>query len=186
MTRRAPGEDERLARFDEVFRTLYEDVRRQATRYGAGDADDVAAEVFAAMWRRFDSVAPGAERAWVYGAVRLQAANQRRTARRQTRVASAVAGLAESQPEWAMGSTASDPHVRDALERLSHLDQEILLLATWSGLGNHEIARILDVTRAAAAVRLHRAKKRFRVAYLDRVSAPHTTPCLPSGGTHAH
>lgn len=183
MAHTQPTHDELLARFDELFRELHHDVRRQAVRHGAADADDVAAEVFAALWRRLDSVSPGAERAWAYAAVRLQASNQRRAARRQSRVAVTVAGLAESQPEWAMGSVATEPYVRDALECLSPLDQEILLLATWSGSSPSEIARILDVSRATAAVRVHRAKKRFRAAYLDRASAARVTPCIPSGGT---
>lgn len=182
MTRKSTTHDVRLARYDTVFLELYESVRRQAVRHGSLDADDVAAEVFAALWRHLDTVSPGAERAWAYAAVRLQTANQRRAARRRERLAEAVGALPEHEPDWTGGSLATDPHVRDTLACLSPADQELLLLATWSDATPSEIARILDVSRTAAAVRLHRAKRRFRAAYLATAPATGATPCIPTGG----
>jgi RNA polymerase sigma-70 factor, ECF subfamily len=52
--------------------------------------------------------------------------------------------------------------IRDALNRLSPLDRQILVLAIAEGCPRPEICRRLNVTPANLSVILHRAKARFR------------------------
>ncbi|HZC14145.1 MAG TPA: sigma-70 family RNA polymerase sigma factor, partial [Thermoleophilaceae bacterium] len=55
-----------------------------------------------------------------------------------------------------------------ALAGLSDGDREVLLLAAWDGLSTAEVGAVLDCSRPAAKVRLHRAKRRLR-AELERL-----------------
>jgi RNA polymerase sigma-70 factor (ECF subfamily) len=52
--------------------------------------------------------------------------------------------------------------VREALDRLSASDSEILTLVAWEGMTPREIAGILRLPPSVVSVRLHRAKKRLR------------------------
>ena len=172
---------ERLARFDAAFRDHYDVVRRHASRSGSVDCDDIAAECFAALWRRLDSVTLGLERAWLLGASRKLTANERRSARRRDALSEEIGANtvdAPADPSELTGST--DPLVERVLGMLSAGDREILLLEAWDGLDRAEIAHMIGLTRAAAAVRLHRARWRFRQEYerschLLTVPAPTTT-----------
>jgi len=115
------------------------------------------------VWRRLDDV-PGDERqiAWVYGVARRVLANQYRGADRRRRLDERMAVTA---------TPAADPDlglVHEALDRLRPDDREILTLSAWDDLDNDEIAVVLGITAAAAAVRLHRARRRLAVE-LDRV-----------------
>ena len=136
-------------------------------RCGASDLDDVVAESFTAMWRRLEAIEPRAERAWLLSAVRKQTANQRRAATRRERLADTVGATIGTQAESNPGSVTSDPAVRDALSRLNPKDQEVLLLSVWDGLNPAELSRVLGISRTAAAVRLHRARQRFRKEFSD-------------------
>ena len=56
--------------------------------------------------------------------------------------------------------------VRRALDALTERDREVLVTASWFDLSPAEAARVLGVSRPAYLVRLHRARNRFRAAYL--------------------
>jgi RNA polymerase sigma-70 factor (ECF subfamily) len=62
--------------------------------------------------------------------------------------------------------------VRVALGRLSPDKRELLLLARFQLLPYDEIARLLDTTAGAVKVRVHRALKDLRRAYLGTKEAP--------------
>jgi DNA-directed RNA polymerase specialized sigma24 family protein len=51
--------------------------------------------------------------------------------------------------------------VADALAQLSETDHEILQLSAWEDLPVPSIAQVLGCSTAAAAVRLHRARRRL-------------------------
>lgn len=176
-TPRTPRDDARLARFDRVFRERYEAVRRHAVRCGSSDPDDIAAEAFAALWRRLDDVTDGSERAWLLGAARRLVANQRRGSARRDALADAVAAHARSVPTE---PPAGDPTVAVALAALRPIDRDVLLLQVWDELEPAEIATVLGISRSAAAVRLHRARKRFREAHTAAAASP-TTPSTVGG-----
>jgi RNA polymerase sigma-70 factor (ECF subfamily) len=58
--------------------------------------------------------------------------------------------------------------VHEALARLSPADQEVLRLTAWEELGVDEVAVALGCGSRAAAMRLHRARRRLR-AEIDRM-----------------
>jgi RNA polymerase sigma factor (sigma-70 family) len=163
----------REQRFEELFREHYGAVRGYALRRIPGDlAQDVVSETFLVAWRRLDDV-PADALPWLYGVARRVVANQRRSADRGTalerRVAANAAANARSTD---IGEGLGEGEiVRAALARLSDRDREALMLVAWHGLSGARAARAAGCTRAAFAVRLHRARARLRVE-LDSPAPP--------------
>ena len=143
-----------------VFERLYQefgpDVLAFCRRRVASDvADDVTAETFLVVWRRLSDV-PRAPRGWLIGVARLTLANQQRGARRRDAL------IARIGRERSAEINSADPRpLIEALNRLSDLDQEALLLSAWDGLNSKEAARVLGCTPAAFRRRLHRARRHF-------------------------
>lgn len=158
-TRRKP--DRGLERYDAFFAAHYDELRRYAYRLGADDPDDVVSESMAALWRSLSDVRGGAERAWCFSAVRRITANQRRAAGRREALHDRIG----AEPVHHVAPVSDDPVLTAALLELSVVDREILLLSAWSELGCAEIATVIGASRGAVAVRLHRARSRFRTAF---------------------
>jgi RNA polymerase sigma-70 factor (ECF subfamily) len=149
------------------FRELYADHYRPVLAYclrrlpSHSDAEDSVAEVFAVAWRRMDGVPAGSDALpWLYAVARRVVGNADRTRRRRDRLTARVATRRDAE----QGSAAADSSalVIDVLMRLRPLDQEVLRLAAWEGLQPLEIAAVLGCSPNAAAIRLHRARERFR------------------------
>jgi RNA polymerase sigma factor (sigma-70 family) len=159
-----PPADLRRARFERLYdetshKVLGYALRRVASR---DDAADVVAETFMVAWRRLEQVPVGDDaRLWLYGVARRVLANQRRGQARQARldarlrgeIVATVAGIPDQQP--------GDSPVAAALARLGDRDRELLTLIGWEELDRDQVARVLGCSRAAARVRLHRARRRF-------------------------
>ena len=162
----------RRERFESLFDDHYGAVAGYARRRsGPGDVDDVVAETFLTAWRRLEEV-PGDAKPWLLGVARRVLANQRRAASRRAALADRVAH--EPQSVTAMPESMA---VLRALAALSEGDREVLLLAAWDGLSSQEAAAVLGCSKAAAEVRLHRAKRRLRIALepLEREEVAATT-----------
>lgn len=149
-------QEDREARFAAVADTCLEPVRRYlARRTDPATAEDVLADVLLVCWRRLDDV-PEEALPWAVGVARNQLRNAERAARRRER---ATARLADEQ------RVAGDPPDTAALsEALSHLrpaDAELLRLWAWEGLQPADVATVFGISPNAAAIRLHRAKRRL-------------------------
>jgi RNA polymerase sigma factor (sigma-70 family) len=133
---------------------------------------ELAQEVFVIAWRRRREV-PDRSLPWLYGVARRLLANQWRA----RRVAAQVVPIIDADVPHQAGSSGADAIVgvadlQAALGTLTDFDQEILRLVGWEELTVSEAAQILGCTRAAAAVRLHRARRRL----LDAISTPADHP----------
>lgn len=147
---------ERQQRFERLFAAQYAAVAAYANRRASAvDADDAVAETFLVAWRRLDDV-PDEAKPWLFGVARRVLANQRRAAGRRDALYERAASTLTT------GGHAGDTQVLQALAPLSERDREILLLVAWDGLTMAEAAAALGCSRAAAKVRLHRAKHRLR------------------------
>ncbi|MBO0836886.1 MAG: sigma-70 family RNA polymerase sigma factor [Actinobacteria bacterium] len=76
-----------------------------------------------------------------------------------------------SSPDFAE-TVAERQQVVDALSLLSPLDQEAMKLVGWDDLSIAEAAVVLGCSRAALAVRLHRARQKVRRALTAAGSEP--------------
>jgi RNA polymerase sigma-70 factor (ECF subfamily) len=171
---------EQRERFELLYRELYRPISGYVLRRSdsAEDAAEAIAETFATLWRRLDSCPPDDEvRPWLFGVARKVLANQRRGERRRSalaeRLTSAV-DLAEVPVP-----AGSDGHVARAFAALSESDREVLALIAWEELTREELAVALGVSRPAARLRVHRARRRFEAALAAPVRLR-----LSEGGEH--
>ena len=164
----------RSDRFEEMFRENYAAVRAYALRRAPRDVvQDVVAETFLVAWRRLDEV-PGDPLPWLYGVARRVLANQLRSMHRRAALERRLAVSPPTAAPLDPGESVGDAEiVRAALARLSDRDREALLLSGWDGLFGARAARAAGCSRAAFAVRLHRARGRL-AAQLSSLETPAT------------
>jgi RNA polymerase sigma-70 factor (ECF subfamily) len=155
----------------ETFRSIYEECYPRvlaycARRVGRDNAPDVAADVFAVAWRRFDAVPRGEESLpWLYGVAYRVVMHHHRSGDRSRRLTKKLASSpapAVVGPETHLVQREEYELVLAAVARLRRIDQEVLLLSVWEELGNEEIAVALGSTVPAIRQRFHRAKRALR------------------------
>jgi RNA polymerase sigma factor (sigma-70 family) len=158
--------EERLAR-------LYADHGRDVLAYAlrrspeAEDAADVVAETFLIAWRRLADVPEGDdERLWLYGVARRVLANQRRGERRRLRLGERLRSELPALVAAQAPPSGERSPVLSALRRLDEADRELLLLVGWEGLEPAQAARVVGGSVVAVRSRLHRARRRLRMAML--------------------
>jgi RNA polymerase sigma-70 factor, ECF subfamily len=160
-------------RFEAVFRTHHRAVLRYALRRtDPATADEVVSETFLVCWRRLDDV-PDDPLPWLLATARRCLANLRRSTRRSTALAARAtaldAGTESRDPSDVLGASEI---VRIAFGQLSEADREVLRLVAWDGLDLAAGAAVLGCTRAAFAVRLHRARRRLKVRMVAAEDEP--------------
>jgi RNA polymerase sigma factor (sigma-70 family) len=162
-----PREADFAALFNAHFDSLLAYTRRRTPQLA--DAEDALAETYVVAWRRFADLPAdaGAQRLWLFGVAYRVIANQRRASGRRLQLTDRLkaALLPPSPPSTALTD------VMDAMATLRDGDQEILRLAAWEGLSHGEIGQVLEITPNAAAIRLHRARRRLEVAMKGSTSS---------------
>jgi RNA polymerase sigma-70 factor (ECF subfamily) len=172
-----PGGDAREAAFVTLYERHYPAVLAYARRRtDEAAARDVAAETFLVAWRRLDEAT---ERGlpWLYRTAALQLRNAVRTQARQRRASDRLAGLAPAPPQ-------ADPAVEyaersafaDALDLLPDGERELLRLVVLEQLDLRTAAAVAGCSPGAAAVRLHRARRRLRPFLTPPSAAPSAAP----------
>ncbi|GAA3673488.1 sigma-70 family RNA polymerase sigma factor [Nonomuraea antimicrobica] len=153
-----PGARDRL---EAIYRAYYPAIYQYAVRRAGSpdDAADVISETFLIAWRRIDDVPEDDEGLlWLYGVARRVLFNQRRGASRRAVLAER---LREELAADLRVAPADLDHVRDAFDRLSSRDREVLALACWESLTSEQIGKVLGCTATAVRIRLHRARQRL-------------------------
>jgi len=130
------------------------------------DAEEVAAETFVVAWRRLQQL-PEPALPWLYGVARRLIANQRRGARRATRMQDKL--IQESQVSSSGSKMGIDDQLLEALSRLKIQDRDLLQLVAWEELSHDEIAVVMGISSNAVAIRLHRARLRLNQELSDSV-----------------
>jgi RNA polymerase sigma-70 factor (ECF subfamily) len=152
--------------YAEHYQRVYAYCRR---RVGPQAAEDAAAEVFAAAWRKWSALPEGREALpWLYAAAYREILHHWRSAARSRRLMDRVTGtgrLPLPGPDHLVARTVEVETARRALERLRPADREVLRLAVWEELSIAEIAVVLALTGDAATMRFVRAKRRFGREY---------------------
>jgi RNA polymerase sigma-70 factor (ECF subfamily) len=149
-----------------AFRELVAEVTDPVRRYlwrrtDAATAEDVLAETLVVLWRRSDRQ-PREAVPWAIGIARLQLANARRAAARRERLVARIAAV-DPPSEFVADEPDDDAEreVRRVLALLRPADAEVLRLWAWDELEPRQLAAVLGISANAAAVRLHRARRRF-------------------------
>lgn len=173
----APDREERFRR---LFLAEYRHVLAYSLRRTSdlADAQDVVADTFTVAWRRIEDAPEDDDaRSWLFAIARRAFANQRRSRQRR----SALRDRLRLQPPVSAGASEATEQrqqlqtVLDAFARLSRDEQEVLRLALWEDLSHRELGIVLGCTENAAAIRLHRARRRLlEESMKDEPSAGHS------------
>jgi RNA polymerase sigma-70 factor (ECF subfamily) len=147
----------REQRFTRLYDACYSPVRAYAWRREPDMADDVVAETFTIAWQDLDRV-PAEPLPWLLGVARNVLRNLRRSERRRREREARVASDVIPSPAGALEQSSP---LASALRRLPERDREILLLVAWEDLDRVDLAVALGCSRATAAVRLFRARRRL-------------------------
>ena len=140
---------------------VYEPTRRYALRRASPDeAEDAVSETMLLLWQQPERIPKGSEVGWSIGVCRKVLANMRRKrVRRESLLGRFVAQLLPAAPAPVI---SREPEITTALSALSERDREALLLAVWDELPAREVGKVLGISANAAAIRIHRAKRRMR------------------------
>lgn len=160
--------DSDASELERMFRENYDVVLGYALTRAADveAAKDVAARTFLVAWlHREDWSRLESPRGWLLGVARRTLADQRRSAQRYVGLQRKLGQYeATAPPAPDPGDVVGDhERVAVAFGRLRAIDREVLALIAWDGLAPQEAADVLGCTRAAFAVRLHRARRRLRI-----------------------
>jgi RNA polymerase sigma-70 factor (ECF subfamily) len=148
------------SRFEALFHDHADAVLAYAIRRSDPDtAEDVVAETFAVAWRRLD-VIQDPTLPWLLGVARRVLANQRRSRGRAEALALRLVGEAVASSDDPADEVAARVSAQAALAHLIPAEREVLELLAWEGLSATQAAEVLGCSRAAIAVRLHRARRR--------------------------
>lgn len=176
--------DSSARRFEALFRAHHRAVLGYALRRTSPPlADDVVAETFLVCWRRLEDV-PDDARPWLFGVARRCLANSQRGAARRGALADRVG---EATPEGGgrdPGDVAGEREaIREAFAALSENDREALRLVAWEDLDIRAAARAAGCSRAAFAVRLHRARRRLGARLAAQEAEPRNESCIVKEAT---
>ncbi|MDX3668983.1 RNA polymerase sigma factor [Streptomyces europaeiscabiei] len=144
-------------------------------------AQDILSETFVLAWRKSGSV-PDDALPWLLASARRLLANRVRSDQRHRALTERMAAMADRTTETAEIGEAigTRAEVFAAMSALSEQDREVLVLSAWYGLSAKQAAVVAGCTATAFAVRLHRARKRFRAALARAEHAP------PAHGALSH
>jgi RNA polymerase sigma factor (sigma-70 family) len=109
--------------------------------------------------------------AWLYRVVRNRALNSGRAARRRVRHEQTAAELVESQRKQTLRDV-DRLSIPEALEMLSDLDREVVVLRIWSDLTWQQIAELTETSSSGA--------QRHYVAALEKLKVHLEPSCLPN------
>ncbi len=135
----------------------------------AADAEEVAADVFVALWEQAGDVQPGKLKSWL-------AAVARNTARKKLRELDRELPLEEDMLEALDGKTPQDAiiqeeerkAVRQAVEDLGEPDREIFLRYYYYIQGVREIAREMNMNESTIKSRLKRGREKLKEMLQER------------------
>ncbi|HTZ91885.1 MAG TPA: RNA polymerase sigma factor [Streptosporangiaceae bacterium] len=156
--------------FEAAFRLHFAPVYRFISgRVGTAIAEDLAAETFAAAYRRRASFDPelGSLRSWLFGIAVNLVRNHWRAEQHLLHLDARLVPEVDlpDHAEAADRRVAAAwlvPRLAAALAQLTRDQREVLLLHAWAGLSPSEIAAVLEVAPGTAWSRLSRARAALR------------------------
>lgn len=147
--------------FNRVFRAQLPMISAYLSRrVPFSEVEDLASDLFEIAWSKKEQIPQGFELPWLYKTARYLVSNFHR---KQSGRNSILARLAEPVAAPSAESIAlADMELSDAFAGLIAVEREIISLWALEGLSNAEIAKVLEMSENAAAIRLTRAKQKLK------------------------
>ena len=154
------------ALYDRHSRSAYSRAHKLAGEKQA--AEDLTQDAFIKVWRSADRYRPerGSVRTWILSVVRNRAIDQLRARASRRRTQEKVeASAPRYEPSEAFAQAWHEARlgrVREALDALPHVQQQVLELAHFSGLTNREIAEHLRLPLGTVKGRMRLGLEKLR------------------------
>ncbi len=167
--------------FGEIFDRHAASVRRYLIRrIDLNAADDLLSEVFLRALEARVRVRPHESDSalpWLYGISRNVIRGHLR-ARDRSSVAPADESVDWEAVDARLDADSLASDLRQALDSLTEIEREVLLLVSWEQLTITEAAKVLDISATAARSRLHRARAHAAAALaaMPKANQPQETP----------
>lgn len=146
-------------------------------------AEDLVAETFVVLWRRFDELPPrDQELFWLYGIAGRVLSNTLRGRQRLLRLEMRLAFEREYAQDAPRYSEEDIKQLMEALAELRPEERELLQLTYWEDLSYREIGLVLGCSEKAAGIRISRARQHLRQLLNETSSTASITP-LPNQET---
>lgn len=168
LSRRTPE------RFGEIYDRYVGEIHAYlGRRLDRQAADDLAAEVFLAAFRKRETFDPrrGTVRPWLYGFAGNVIALHRRAEARRLAALRRSAGTDddrehghEDRAVTRMDAVSAQGRLAAELRALSDGDRDVLLLSALAELSHEEVAQALDIPYGTVGSRLSRARRKLRAA----------------------
>jgi RNA polymerase sigma-70 factor, ECF subfamily len=153
------------------YREIYRYVRRRSR--SDSDAEDVTQDVFADAARALGSgeTGEGLPVAWLYTVAQRRLVDRARRHARRHEVYGDTALEMVADPPSEYGGEVSEA-LRSSIERLPHLQRQVVLLKLVQGRSFAEIASALDATEGACRMRFLRGLEQLRVFLEEQEVTP--------------
>ena len=152
--------------FQELYETYAGDVYRFAL-WLSGDsfsAGDITSDTFIRAWTHCDNIRTETLKAYLFTITRNIYLEQGRKSKRQVALQD-VHKNPEPEPEQVMEAKFDLARVRLILQTIPEIDRTAFLLRVQHELPYAEIARVLNISLAAAKVKVHRVRKKVIFAF---------------------
>lgn len=170
---------------DEEFSRVVVTHRNALLRYGLrrledhSAAEDLVAETFIVVWRRFEELPPPNEVLfWLYGIAGRLLNNILRGRQRSMRLEARLSFERDSENATARFTNEDVEALLEALRCLTADERELIQLAYWENLSYREIGLALGCSENAAGVRLSRARKHLHALLNPLFSEATVSPLL--------
>ena len=146
---------------EDVYRKHSADVYRFALYLSgnAGIAEDITSETFVRVWRQSGEIRVATVKAYLLTIARHLYLRTRRHAARQVELPPAVPDAQPGLDEWVHGRQELEVVLR-ALQELPEVDRAAVLMRV-DDVPYEDIAEALQISVAAAKVKVHRARARL-------------------------
>ena len=136
------------------------------------DAEEVAADVFAALWNHAETIKPSSLKSWLGTVARNTAKNKLRTAGGTLPLEDDVLILERDSAEEEILRNEQNRLVREAVLAMPYPDREIFLRHYYYGQKLGTIAREMDLNLSTVKTRLRRGREKLRTVleqdFLDK------------------
>lgn len=157
--------DAQETEFSELFRQMHTELRTYLVRRMDLDlVDDVIAETFLVVWRRWADIPLdlSGRRAWVYGILRNKILQATDTLNRQLRLTHRAASVLDAEAALDPDDLEALHEARRLLSLLPPAERDALSLMVVAGLSSTETAAALGCSVSSVTTRVARARKRLR------------------------
>lgn len=128
----------------------------------SADAEEVAADVFAALWNHAESIKPSSLKSWLGTVARNTAKNKLRTAGETLPLEDDVLILETDSAEEALLRQEQKRLVREAVFAMPDPDRDIFLRHYYYGQKLETIAQEMDFNLSTVKTRLRRGREKLR------------------------